>query len=172
MTRPPTEAQRLCRPLFSTPAAAHPWHYAGWPTLGGMLRLVLPLGCPASTPHAANVRSGAVKIFCCLGRPRETGRYGRRERDRQRHWHYEKCGGQECDEKAAGHHFLPGRNEEPKYLITVAGLAATGHCAFQIRPLSPKFGQHLHSEVAKFDFLRTSRNPGRLLITLPRRCPG
>jgi transcriptional regulator with XRE-family HTH domain len=22
----PTEAQRLCRPLFDTPAAAHPWH--------------------------------------------------------------------------------------------------------------------------------------------------
>src|ERR1700732_632537 len=144
MTRPPTEASGFCRPLFSTPAAAHPWHDAGWPTLRGFLRLALLLGCPASTSHAVNVRSGAVKIFRCLGRPRETGRYGRRERDRQRRPHDEKCGGQECDEKAAGHHFLPGRNEEPKYLITVAGLGVTfktGHCPIQTRPLRVHTGQ-------------------------------
>jgi hypothetical protein len=144
MTRPPTEAQRLCRPLFSTPAAAHPWHYAGWPTLGGLLRLALLLGCPASTSHAVNVRSGAVKVFRCLGRPRETGRYGRRERDRQRHWHYEKCGGQECDEKAAGHHFLPDRNEYQSTLsrLQCAATLKTGHCTFQNRPLGVKTGQH------------------------------
>jgi hypothetical protein len=48
-----------------------------------------------------------LRFFAAWARPRETGRYGRSERDRQRRWHYEKCGRQECDEKAAGHHFLP-----------------------------------------------------------------
>src|SRR5437660_9635098 len=117
MTRPPTEARVALPDRCLVPAAAaHPWHDAGWATLGGLLGLAFRLGCPASTPHAVNVRSGAVKIFRRLRRPRETGRYGRRERDRQRRWHCEKCGGQECDEKAAGHHFLPGRNEDQSTL--------------------------------------------------------
>jgi hypothetical protein len=117
----PRRRTRLChrpsgfadRHLAVAAASAHPWRGPAWSTLGGLLRLALPLDCPcpASTPHAVNVRSGAVKIDRCLGRPREAGRYGRSERDRQCRWHYEKCGGQECDEKAAGHHFLPGRNE-------------------------------------------------------------
>src|SRR5690349_3463837 len=87
-----------CRPMLPrgvahrrlvAAASAHSWRDAAWPTLGGLLRLALALGCPASAPHAVNVRSGAIKIFPCLGRARETGR------DRQHRWRREKRGGQD-----------------------------------------------------------------------------
>jgi hypothetical protein len=96
------------RCLAVAAAAAHPWHGA-WSTRGGLLR-ALPLACPASTPHAspfAGIRFGAFYLGRRLGRAGEIQRRGGRERDRQRRWHYEKYAGQDCDEKAAGHHFLP-----------------------------------------------------------------